>query len=95
MSTLGNVTVKHDENKFQKIIQECELLEEVKHDHITVHDDKTQEGGVLLVMEFMDQSLETFLKDNRGNLSKEKQVDICQQVASGLRYIRTEISVKI
>ena len=39
------------------------------------------------MMELMDQTLETFLKDNRGNLSKEKQVDICQQIASGLRYL--------
>ena len=71
--------------------RECDILRAAKDPHIVefigVFNDETQEGGVLLVMELMDQTLETFLKDNRGNLSKEKQVDICQQIASGLRYL--------
>ena len=71
--------------------RECDILKAAEDPHIVdfigVFNDETQEGGVLLVMELMDQTLETFLKDNRGNLSKEKQVDICQQVASGLRYL--------
>ena len=92
-STIGKA--QHDEEEVRKIVgdfeRECKILETAKHPHIvTFHgmfDDETQEGGVLLVMELMDQTLETFLKDNRGNLSKEKQVDICQQIASGLRYL--------
>ena len=71
--------------------RECDILRAAEDPHIVefigVFNDETQEGGVLLVMELMDQTLETFLKDNRGNLSKEKQVDICQQIASGLRYL--------
>ena len=71
--------------------RECDILKAAEDPHIVdfigVFNDETQEGGVLLVMELMDQTLETFLKDNRGNLSKEKQVDICQQIASGLRYL--------
>ena len=71
--------------------RECDILRAAKDPHIVefigVFNDETQKGGVLLVMELMDQTLETFLKDNRGNLSKEKQVDICQQIASGLRYL--------
>ena len=71
--------------------RECDILRAAEDPHIVefigVFNDETQEGSVLLVMEFMDQTLETFLKDNRGNLSKEKQVDICQQIASGLRYL--------
>ena len=71
--------------------RECDILRTAEDPHIVdfigVFNDESQEGGVLLVMELMDQTLETFLKDNRGNLSKEKQVDICQQIASGLRYL--------
>ena len=92
-STIGKA--QHDEEKVRKIFddfaREYKLLETAKHPHIVtfhgVFDDETQEGGILLVMELMDQTLETFLEDSRGNLSKEKQVDICQQIASGLRYL--------
>ena len=74
--------------------RECDTLRDTDDPHIVefigVFNDKTQERGVLLVMELMDQTLETFLKENRGNLSKEKQVDICQQVASGLRYLHRQ-----
>ena len=92
-STIGKA--QHDEEKVRKIFgdfaRECKMLATAKHPHIVtfhgVFDDEIQQGGILLVMELMDQTLETFLKDNRGNLSKEKQVDICQQLASGLRYL--------
>ena len=92
-STIGKA--QHDEDEVRKIFgdfeRECKMLETAKHPHIVsfhgMFDDEIQQGGVLLVMELMDQTLETFLKDNRGNLSKEKQVDICQQIASGLRYL--------
>ena len=71
--------------------RECDTLRAAEDPHIVefigVFNDEAQEDGVLLVMELMDQTLETFLKDNRGNLSKEKQVDISQQIASGLRYL--------
>ena len=69
--------------------RECKLLSAARDPHIVefLGAFKDERHGSLLVMELMDQTLETFLKDNRGNLSKEKQVDICQQVASGLRYL--------
>ena len=71
--------------------RECDILRAAKDSHIVefigVFNDETQEGGVLLVMELMDQTLDTLIKYNRGNLSKEKQVDICRQIASGLRYL--------
>ena len=74
--------------------RECDILRAAEDPHIMefigVFNDETQEGGVLLVTEFMEQTFETFLKDNRGNLSKEKQIDICQQIASGLRYLHNQ-----
>ena len=43
-----------------------------------------QDRRVLLVMESMEQTLENFLKEKKGNLSQEKQIAICLAVASGL-----------
>ena len=92
---ISDILVNRESADLEKAVEdlrrECDILRAAKDPHIIefigVFNDKTQEDGVMLVMEFMDQTLETFLKDNRGNLSKEKQVDICQQIASGLRYL--------
>ena len=45
------------------------------------------EESALLVMELMDQTLEQFLQDNKGTLSREKQIAICLQVTSGLLFL--------
>ena len=68
--------------------RECELLEAAKHANVVeflgvLH----QDGSALLVMELMGQTLEKFLKANRGNLSQEKQLYICLQVVSGLLFL--------
>ena len=92
---ISDILVNRESTVLEKAVEdlrrECDILRAAKDPHIVefigVFNDKTQEGSVLLVSEFMEQTLETFLKDNRGNLSKEKQVDICQQIASGLRYL--------
>ena len=68
--------------------RECELLEAAKHANVVeflgvFH----QDGSALLVMELMEQTLEKFLKEKRGNLSQEKQVYICLQVVSGLLFL--------
>ena len=71
------------------IRQECELLEAARDPHIVeflgAYND--EHFGPLLVMELMDQTLGKYLEDNRGKLSMNKQVDICQQIASGLRFL--------
>ena len=92
---ISDILVNRESADLEKAVEdlrrEYDILRAAKDPHIMefigVFNDETQEGGVLLVMELMDQTLETFLKDNRGNLSKEKQVDICRQIASGLRYL--------
>ena len=68
--------------------RECELLEAAKHANVVeflgvFH----QDGSALLVMELMEQTLEKFLKEKRGNLSQEKQMYICLQVVSGLLFL--------
>ena len=95
MKKISDILINRESADLEKAVEdlrrECDILRAAEDPHIVefigVFNDETQEGGVLLVMELMDQTLETFLKDNRGNLSKEKQIDICQQVASGLRYL--------
>ena len=71
------------------IRRDCELLEAARDPHIVeflgAYND--ERFGPLLVMELMDQTLGKYLEDNRGKLSKNKQVDICQQIASGLRFL--------
>ena len=92
---ISDILVNRESTDLEKAVKdlrrECDILRAAEDPHIVefigVFNDETQEGGVLLVMELMDQTLETFLKDSRGNLSTEKQVDICQQMASGLRYL--------
>ena len=92
---ISDILVNKESADLEKAVEdfrrECDILRAAKDPHIVefigVFNDETQEGGVVLVMELMDQTLETFLKDNRGNLSKVKQIDICQQITSGLRYL--------
>ena len=69
--------------------RECELLAAARDPHIVefLGAFKDERHGSLLVMELMDQTLEKFLKDNRGKLSRKKQLKICRQITSGLRYL--------
>ena len=69
--------------------RECELLEAAGDPHIVeflgaFNDERL---GSLLVMELMDQTLEKYLKDNKGKLTTKEQIDICLQIASGLRHL--------
>ena len=65
--------------------RECEILKSAKDPHIVeffgVYDKEWEEDGEYLVMELMHQTLDKFLKDNKGTLPIEKQVDICYQVS--------------
>ena len=67
---------------------ECELLETAKHDNVV---DSlgvfNRDGRTLLVMERMEGTLDTFLRENRGNLSQKRQIEICEQVVSGLLFL--------
>ena len=73
--------------------RECELLEAARDPHIVefLGAFSDERLGYLLVMELMDQTLEKFLKDNRGKLSRKKQLKLCRQIASGLRYLHHHI----
>ena len=68
--------------------RECELMEAAQHPHVVqflgvFHLD----GSAVLVMELMEETLEQFLRNNRGTLAQDKQVAICVQIASGLLFL--------
>ena len=83
---------------FEKAVEDlksaCHIWEAAKNPNIVsfigLFNDETEEDGVLLVMELIDQTLETFLKDNRENLTQEKQISLCNQITSGLRYLHNQ-----
>ena len=77
---------EHNQETLEAILasfrRECELLEKARSPHIVeffgVFD---EEDTILLVMELMHQTLQKYLKDHKGSLPLEKQVDICYQVS--------------
>ena len=79
------------EHIIEEFRRECDLLKAAKHPNVVefvgVFNQGKGEESALLVMELMDQTLERFLKDNRGTLALEKQSAICLQVASGLLFL--------
>ena len=78
---------------FADFAHESEISRSVKDPHVVefigMCINPNQEGGVVLVMELMDQTLEKYLQDKRGKLPQNKQVDICRQITSGLKYLHS------
>ena len=72
--------------------QECQLLEKIYHPHVVdfrgaFYDETTDEP--LLVMERMTENLREFLERNRSDLSQQRQLLICLEIARGLRFLHT------
>ena len=64
--------------------REYEVLKRAKNPYIVeylgAYSGLGRGGGALLVMEWMYQTLKTFLKANKGNLPRQKKMVICYQV---------------
>ena len=72
--------------------RECELLQKVDHPHVVefqgaFYDETTDEP--ILVMELMTENLRRYLERNRGQLSRQRQLEICISIALGLRFLHT------
>ena len=72
--------------------RECQLLERLDHPHVVdfrgaFYDETTDEP--LLVMERMRENLREFLERNRNDLSQQRQLQICLEIARGLRFLHT------
>ena len=63
---------------------ECDQLKDLNHPNVVryigAYEDKK---GPLLVMELMYESLEKYLKRNKGRLSPERVLEICSAVCEG------------
>ena len=75
-------------SSFQK---EAKVLALATHQNIVkfygVFGEERDEDSILLVMELMNQDLYDYLKANKGQFSIGKEIDICLQIASGLKYL--------
>ena len=70
--------------------RECQLLETAKHQNVVEFlgvRNHGPEDSAVLIMELMDKTLEQYLKENRGVLSKERQASICIEIISGLLFL--------
>ena len=77
--------VSSEENvPFKNFKTECERLKDLNHPNVVryigAYEDKK---GPLLVMELMYESLEKYLKRNKGRLSPERILEICSSVCEG------------
>ncbi len=74
--------------------RECDILKAAKHPNVveflgTFNLEQGEESDVL-VMELMEQTLEQFLRSNRGTLPQKKQIYICLLIATGLQYLHQQ-----
>ena len=72
--------------------RECDLLEQVNHPHVVrfegaFYDETTDEP--ILVMELMTENLQQYLQRKRGQLSRQKQLEICIEIVRRLFHTRS------
>ena len=82
----------NDENLLRNFHRECQLLEKANHSNIVkfygaYHDEET--GELILVMEKMKENLREYLLRNKGELSRQKAIEICLSIVGGLRYLHS------
>ena len=75
---------------FSDFQRECQLLEHLEHPHVVgfkgaFYDSASEEP--ILVMELMSENLQTYLKDRKGKLSRQKQLQICVEIVRALRFL--------
>ena len=74
---------------------EYEQLSKIEHPNLVklygIYEEgrNDQDSGALIVMDLMETNLETFLKKNAGAITFDKQVDICQQIATALLFLHS------
>ena len=85
---LSTITERRNERELKTAVEafrrEYDVLNRAKNPYIVeylgAYKGNGREGGALLVMEWMHQTLKTFLNANKGNLPRQKKMDICYQV---------------
>ena len=72
--------------------QECEFLSEIRHPHVVQYLGVARDpesGQLVLLMELMDESLTTFLKQSNEQLPYHLEVNLCHDVALALAYLHS------
>ena len=71
--------------------QECRTLESLSHPHVVRFLGAYRDAnGPFLVMAKLTQNLREFLAENKGKLRLQKQLQLCLDIATGLRYLHTQ-----
>ena len=74
----------------EDFIRECQLLASLE-DHPNIVKSygafESRTGEPMLVLERMKENLREFLRRNRGTLSRKRQLEICLNIASGLKFL--------
>ena len=91
---LSTIAERRNERELETAVtalrREYEVLKRAKNPYIVeylgAYKGIGREGGALLVMEWMYQTLETFLKA-KGNLPRQRKMDICYQVSLFVLFI--------
>ena len=73
-------------------LRECELLERVDHPQVVKFKGAFYDGATdepILVMELMTENLRQYLERNGGQLSRQKQLEICISIVRGVHFLHT------
>ena len=86
----------NEQGDLEKILgdfqHECQLLERVDHPHVVefkgaFYDETNDEP--ILVMELMRENLRQYLQRNRGQISQQRQLQVCLEIVCGLRFLHS------
>ena len=74
------------------IVEQALLMKQLNHPHIVkiIEIFYSKEKGPLVVMERMYDNLAMHLAFNRKRLSRERQIDICLQIADAVHYLHSQ-----
>ena len=76
----------------QSLLQCALLLKQLSHPHIVefIEFYDSKDGDHVLVMERLDCNLQDYLERHTGKLSRERQIDICLQIADAVHYLHSQ-----
>ena len=74
------------------MFQSALLLKQLAHPHIVkfIEFYESKDGDHTLVMERLDCTLESYLGRHAGKLSRERQIDLCLQIADAVHYLHSQ-----
>ena len=81
-----------DERYPREFMQSAHLLKQLSHPHIVkiIEFHHSVDGDHAIVMERLDCNLMEYLKDHKGRLSRQRQIDFCLQIADAIHYLHSQ-----